>query len=163
MECQPYSLTDINEDEVFIAFDDSNDEFHEAKLQELHKWKLFNVYEEVNNDGQKCLSGRWVFSRKQDGDGNEQLKARFVVRGFQEKVDIQSDSPTGSKECMRLALVIIATKGWILHSLDVKAAFLQGNSIERAVFLKPPLEAATTYGRVWKLKKCVYRLGIFQF
>lgn len=148
-----------NEDEVFIAFDDSNDEFHEAKLQELNKWKLFKVYEEVNNEGQKCLSGRWVFSRKQDADGNEQLKARFVVRGFQEKVDIQSDSPTGSKECMRLALVIIASKGWILHSLDVKAAFLQGTAIERAVFLKPPQEAAAAVGRVWKLKKCVYGLN----
>ena len=85
-------------------------------------------------------------------------KARFVVRGFQEKVHIQSDSPTGSKECMRIVLMIAATKNWVLNSLDVTSAFLQGQPINRVVYLKPPLEAGVS-GVLWRLKKCLYGLN----
>ena len=42
------------------------------------------------------------------------------------------------------------------HVVDVKAAYLQGNAIEREVFLKPPPEYDE--GMIWKLKKTVYGL-----
>ena len=48
--------------------------------------------------------------------------------------------------------------GWEIHSLDITSAFLQGNSIEREVYLKPPSEAGTD-GRVWRLKHCIYGLN----
>ena len=47
----------------------------------------------------KCLTGRWVCTRKIDNNIT-QLKARYVIKGFQEKSSIQSDSPTGSKKCL---------------------------------------------------------------
>ena len=40
--------------------------------------------------------------------------------------------------------------------LDVKSAFLQGNQIDRIIFLKPPKEAQTK--SLWRLNKCVYGL-----
>ncbi len=86
-------------------------------------------------------------------------KARFVVKGFQEKSHIQSDSPTGSKECLRILLSIIITKGWKVNSLDIKSAFLQGNLIQRNVFLVPPPEANAGNDILWKLHKCVYGLN----
>ena len=42
------------------------------------------------------------------------------------------------------------------NSLDVKAAFLQGDPIKRDVFIEPPKEFFT--GKLWKLKKTVYGL-----
>ena len=51
-------------------------------------------------------------------------------------------------------MAISSTYNWVCHSLDIKAAFLQGNSIEREVFLKPSPEA-NAKGITWKLNKCV--------
>jgi len=45
---------------------------------------------------------------------------------------------------------------WKIHSLDIKAAFLQGSSIERAVHLLPPPEAHTS--KLWQLNIPVYGL-----
>ena len=39
---------------------------------------------------------------------------------------------------------------------NIKTAFLQGEDIDRKVFVMPPKEAETN---VWLLKKCVYSLG----
>ena len=48
-------------------------------------------------------------------------------------------------------------KGWTCNALDVKTAFLQGNPLQRDVFVKPPKEAKTD--KVWKLRKAVYGLN----
>ena len=52
------------------------------------------MYVEVADSGQVHLTGRWVCSEKHTDDG-VMKKARFVVRGFQEKASMQLDSPTG--------------------------------------------------------------------
>ena len=64
-----------------------------------------------------------------------------------------------TKESLRLTLVTAASKGWRIGSLDIKSAFLQGQKIERDVYLKPraPREAGTD--KLWKLNKTVYGLG----
>lgn len=41
--------------------------------------------------------------------------------------------------------------------MDVKAAFLQGNAIERTVYVWPPKEVTTN--KIWLLKKCIYGLA----
>ena len=55
------------------------------------------------------------------------------------------------RESVRIALGIITTMSWTLHSIDYKTAFLQGNAINRDVYLKPPTECKTN--KLWKLKK----------
>ena len=35
----------------------------------------------------------------------------------------------------------IIEKGWKIHSLDIKTAYLQGDEIKRTIYLRPPLEA----------------------
>ena len=62
------------------------------------------------------------------------------------------DSPTCSKEALRITLALIAQKKWKLNVIDIKTAFLQGEEIDRKVFVMPPKEAETN---VWLLKKCV--------
>ena len=54
-------------------------------------------------------------------------------------------------------ITVAVSHKWRLKSLDVKAAFLQGNEIQRDVYIKLPIEADTT--EIWKLHKCVYGLG----
>ena len=47
---------------------------------------------------------------------------------------------------------------WKIHSIGMKAAFLQGRPIDRKVYLLPPVEAKV--GNImWELKTCIYSLG----
>ena len=134
------------------------DKFIEARETELKNWKDMAVYEEVDDENQTAISGRWVYKEKITNNGPLK-KARFVARGYEE-VDFnnQSDSPTCNKDSLRVVISIIASKEWTINSLDVKAAFLQGKQLDREVYLIPPPEAKVS-GKLWKLKRAVYGLN----
>ena len=89
-------------------------------------------------------------------DDKKIIKARLCAWGFEEEQCFRTDSTTCCKESLRLACCVISSNKWLINSLDVKTAFLQGKPIERTVFVWPPKEAKT--GKVWELKKCVYGL-----
>ena len=133
-----------------------NDKIKIAKDNELDNWKSNDVYREVNDQGQDTVSVRWVITAKVV-DQNVTCKARLCARGFEEEQPFRKDSPTGSREGLRLTLSVLASKGWELNSLDIKSAFLQGKEIDRVVHIKPPPEANTN--KLWQLKKCVYGLA----
>ena len=135
----------------------TNEAVEEAKSKEIKNWQDNEVFEEVeSSEGQKVLSVRWVITEKVQED-KEVVKARLVARGFEEDTEgVRKDSPTCSREAVRLLVSLAATKNWKCHTMDVKAAYLQGNEIERDVFVKPPPEFDN--GMVWKLKKTVYGL-----
>ena len=125
-----------------------------AKAVELQKLSAFDVYEEVLYEGQECISTRWILWHKGD-----EVRARLVARGFEEEVVTEKDSPTVGKVAVRLFLVLSASKKWSVKTTDIKSAFLQGNPIDREVFLVPPKESNTGDGVVWKLKRCLYGLN----
>ena len=130
----------------------------EAKQRELQNWDDFDVYQEVPDMGQPTISTRWVICEKDMTDGKKQMKARLVVRGFEEQEKVPSDSPTAGKSSLRTVVAIAASERWTLESIDIKAAFLQGTSIDREIFLLPPDEARYD-GTLWKLNKTAYGLG----
>ena len=130
-------------------------EMNNAKMQELEAWRSHNVFDEVVDEGQQTISVRWVITPKVV-DGIPSVKARLVAKGFQEQQDFRKDSPTCSRESIRLTLAVISSKKWKLQGFDIRRAFLQGGPIDRTVYLKPPPEANTSM--LWKLNKCVYGL-----
>ena len=146
----------LDEDaEMLVLYTDHDVET--AKNTEIDNWQKNNVFEAVENMGQDTLSVRWVITEKLKG-GKRVVKARLVARGFEEDTrNLRKDSPTCSREAIRLTLAIAKSKGWAFHSLDVKAAYLQGNEIEREIFVKPPPEFYE--GKIWRLKKTVYGLN----
>lgn len=101
----------------------------------------------MDDIGQNAISVRWVMTEKLVHK-KPCVKARLVARGFEEDMEFQKDSPTCSKEAVRIvlavliALAIAATNDWNCHTMDVKAAYLQGDLIEKVVHLRPP----TFYG-----------------
>ena len=101
----------------------------------------------------------WVCTEK-TVDGRNRIKARLVARGFEEipSEKLRDDSPTGSKEVLRILMALMASNGWTCNTIDIKAAFLQGNKLDRDVHLKPPVEVESD-GKLWKLNKCVYGLS----
>lgn len=128
-----------------------------AKDAELENWKRFSVYEEVADCGQSCISTRWVITEKIKQE-KVVVKARLVARGFEAIEEVQADSPTAGKDVMRIFLALASTMSWKCMTIDVKAAFLQGQPIERDIYLKPPKEVSQP-NILWKLKKCVYGLS----
>ena len=72
---------------------------------------------------------------KKTVNGREIPKTRYVIKDFQEHSVIQADSPTGSKESLRLLLPIISSHQWTLSSIDTQVAFLQGKDIYREMFI----------------------------
>ena len=148
-------FTVVPEDEDIIVMFNSID-VDAAKEREMKNWYDNEVFEEVENVGQKAVSVRWVITEK-TVNNSVITKARLVARGFEENtLSMRKDSPTCTKESIRLALSIASCKKWEVNSIDVKAAYLQGNAINRDVYLKPPPEYFT--GKFWKLKKTVYGL-----
>ncbi|KAG1681910.1 Retrovirus-related Pol polyprotein from transposon RE2 [Nymphon striatum] len=129
----------------------------QAKQLELDNWKLFRVYDEVQYTGQKLMSTRWVITEKET-IGERKVKARLVVRGFEEENEVKSDSPTVHKESLRLFLALASTSEFNIHSIDIKAAFLQGQEIDRVILIQPPKECSSDKPIAWKLNKCVYGL-----
>ena len=129
-----------------------------AKGKELSTWIEQGVYEEVEDVGQDYVSTRWVITEKTSEESQQVvLKARLCARVFEEEQNFRTDSPTCSRESVRILFSILASHNWKLSSIDVTRAFLQGEAIERTVYLKPPPEANTN--KLWRLKKCVYGLA----
>ena len=131
-----------------------SDECVVAKQIELEKLARFDVYENVEDMGQKAISTRWILWKK----GSE-IRARLVARGFEEEVFADIDSPTVGKGMVRMVLTLAASMNWELKTTDIKSAFLQGLPLTRDVYLVPPPEADVEPGCIWKLKKCLYGLS----
>ena len=129
----------------------------EAKRKEMENWKENDVFEEVEWEGQTLISVRWIVTEKVKKEGKV-VKARLVARGFEEEIgeSISTESPTCSKEVLRLVLALMVRLRWTCNTIDIKSAYLQGHNIKREVYLKPPPEFFE--GKVWKLKKTVYGL-----
>ena len=60
-----------------------------------------------------------------------------------------------------MAFVTASTMSWTIQSLDITSAFLQGNGIERNVYLRPPTEV-NSEGMIWKLKNAYMVLMTLQ-
>ena len=84
-------------------------------------------------------------------------KARLVIRGFEENEDIQADSPKASKTALRIVLALAANYDWAISTVDVKATFLQGRSINKNIYIKPPREVSIER-KIWRLRKTAYGL-----
>jgi Reverse transcriptase (RNA-dependent DNA polymerase) len=99
------------------------------------------------------ISTRCIISKKVNDDGTWRSKARLVARGYEdkEKDRVYPDSPVASSAAQRLVLALLAVKQWIPNSWDFTAAFLQGKSLTRDVFVVPPIDFVGSHV-VWRLK-----------
>ena len=64
-------------------------------------------------------------------------KARLVVKGYSQRHGIDFDevfAPVVRFESIRVLIFIAAQEGWILHHLDVKSSFLNGE-VEEELYI----------------------------
>ena len=91
------------------------------------------------------------------------MKARICAMGVQEQFDQRTDSPTASKMSLRMLLAPVGSN-WQLHSIDITAAFLQGDLIDKEVYVLPPKvfkpdRSNSDEQILWKLRRHLYGLA----
>jgi hypothetical protein len=87
-------------------------------------------------------------------------KARLVAKGFQQIHGIYYDetfSPVENMDSIHLDLAIAATKGWEVHQMDVKNAFLHGD-LSKEIYMEQPYGFIHNSYLVCRLKKSLYGL-----
>ena len=148
-------VNEIHFTEIIPRNEHKSSECLEAKRMEIEKLNTYGSYEVVNTPKETNILGHtWVMVRKNGG-----VRARLTAKGFQEDVIVRSDSPTIGKSTFRVMLAITVMKGWIIKTTDISSAFLQGDKIERAIYMKPPEEACVAKNKVWKITKPLYGLN----
>ena len=92
----------------------SDNDFINAKYDEIEKLQHFNAYEEVPDSGQTCISTTWVFNCKED-----KVRARLVARGYEENTDTRTDSPAIMKSSFRTFLTVASVNNGQLKQLTL--------------------------------------------
>ena len=143
---------------VVPASEYNHHEVQAAMKEELEKWIKFGAYEVHEDIGQERIDTRWMILRKETHDGLKvNVKARLCLRGFKETEKPRSDSPTVDRISNKILYAIAGNEGWKIETIDVTSAFLQGEDIDREVFVTPPKEADMK-GMIWKMVKSGYGL-----
>jgi hypothetical protein len=129
--------------------------------EELENFERNQVWELVDPPpGCKPIGTRWVWKNK-EGEKDEVVrnKSRLVAQGFsqEEGIDYKEIFATITRlEAIRILLAFSVAKGFKLHQMDVKSAFLNG-VLEEEVYVKQPpeFESKKYPHRVYKLRKAL--------
>nr|GEV33810.1 zinc finger, CCHC-type [Tanacetum cinerariifolium] len=84
---------------------------------------------------------KWIFKRKMKVDGTiDKFKARLVIQGFRQKEGIDyfdTYAPVARITTIRLLLALDAIQNLVIHQMDVKTTFLNGD-LDEEVYMKQP-------------------------
>nr|GEW15377.1 zinc finger, CCHC-type [Tanacetum cinerariifolium] len=87
---------------------------------------------------QRC---KWILKRKMKVDGSiDKYKARLVIQGFRQKEGIDffdTYAPVARITTIRLLLALAAIHDLVIHQMDVKTAFLNGD-LDEEIYMKQP-------------------------
>ena len=113
--------------------------------------------------GHRPIGLKWVFKLKKDADGKVvKHKARLVAKGYVQRHGIDFEevfAPVARLDTVRLLLALAANRGWQVHHLDVKTAFLNSDLVEEVYVSQP--DGYVKEGKeqmVLKLSKALYGL-----
>nr|GEZ35857.1 zinc finger, CCHC-type [Tanacetum cinerariifolium] len=103
-------------------------------IMENNTWVLSDL-----PPGCKPLGCKWIFKRKMKVDGTiDKFKARLVIQGFRQKEGINyfdTYAPVARITTIRLLLALAAIQNLVIHQMDVKTAFLNGD-LDEEVYMK---------------------------
>jgi hypothetical protein len=106
---------------------------------------------------------KWIFKKKLKSDGSvEKYKARLVAKGYTQKKDFDyfdTYSPVARMTSIRVAIALASIHNLVVHQMDVKIDFLNGD-LEEEIYMDQP-EGFVVPGKenkVCRLVKSLYGL-----
>ena len=144
---------------------DKSKEWVNAMDEEMQSLKENNTFTLTNlPEGKKAVGGRWVFALKKNIDGSEKYKARYVAKGYSQKMGVDYEetfSPTANLTSVRVLMQKAAQENLILHQMDVKTAYLNA-PIDCEIYMEQPegyeIKSSTKEKLVCKLERSLYGL-----
>lgn len=131
-----------------------NDEIR--SLLEKRCWMLVDRPKNV-----KILKGRWAFAKKKNSMGIViRHKARHAINGFNQKKGqdfIESFSPVARIETIRVILIVAHNKGYVIHQMDIKLAYINGD-MDTIIYMEQPEGFCEDPSKVCLLLKSLYGL-----
>ncbi|GKC25934.1 ribonuclease H-like domain-containing protein [Tanacetum coccineum] len=127
-------------------------------LNENHTWVITDL-----PPNKKAIGNKWIFKIKYKASGDiDRYKARLVVKGFNQKEDIDFDetfSHVIKISTIRCVIALSVTNNWPLFQLDVNNAFLYGD-LDEDIYMTIPKGFASkdNKNKVCKLVKSLYGL-----
>jgi len=151
---EPWDFDEAKEEKVWR--DACEDEI--ASIVKNKTWVLVDL-----PAGAKAIGLKWVFKIKRNSDGSiNKYKARLVAKGYIQRHGVDFDevfAPVARIETVRFLIALAASKGWEIHHLDVKTAFLHGDLKEEVYVSQPEgFMVSGKENKVYKLKKALYGL-----
>ncbi|KAI5322517.1 hypothetical protein L3X38_031589 [Prunus dulcis] len=124
-----------------------NDEFQ--SIIQNNTWMLTNL-----PTGNKAIGCKWVFRKKLKLDGSiDKYKARLVAKGFTQKKGIDyfdTYSPVSRITTIRTLIALAYVHNLVIHQMDVKTAFLNGD-LDEEIYMEQP-EGFIVKGQEHKLE-----------
>src|SRR6266581_5738828 len=131
----------------------------QAELDQLKKMGTWQLVDKPT--GAVPIANKWVFAKKRDKEGNiTKYKARLVAKGCSQRPGydyLETHSPVVRMETIRALLALAPTRKLLIHQMDIKGAYLNGNLKER-VYMRQPEGYGDESGRVCLLVKTLYSL-----
>ena len=127
-------------------------------LESNKTWELTDLPK-----GCRPISSKWIFKKKLRSDGSiDKYKARLVIRGFDQRKGIDyfdTYSPVTKIATIRSLIALAAIFDLVVHQMDVKTAFLNGD-LEEEIYMTQPegCEVPGQEDKVCKLRKSLYGL-----
>lgn len=101
-----------------------------------HTWDLSDLPK-----GCKPITSKWIFKKKSRPDSTiEKYKARLVIRGFNQKKDIDyfdTYSYVTKIATIRTLVALAAIHNLVTHQIDVKMTFLNGD-LKEDIYMSQP-------------------------
>ncbi|RZC09022.1 Retrovirus-related Pol polyprotein from transposon RE1 [Glycine soja] len=132
--------------------------------EEIQMIEKNNTWELVNRPHGKDIIGvKWVYKTKLNPDGTTQKhQARLVAKGYsqQPRIDYNETFALVARlDTIRALIALASHKGWSIHLLDVKSAFLNG-VLEEEIYVEQPqgFVSEGKESKVLRLRKALYGL-----
>lgn len=137
-----------------------SDQWREAIDEELSSLEQHRTWDKAHLPaGCTALPTKFVFRRKHDEEGNvSRWKARLVVQGFWQGFVEDTYAPVAEFSTVRTLLSVAIQKGYLIHQLDVKTAFLHGDLQEEIYVLPSKGTCICNASEVFRLRKGLYGL-----